>query len=104
MDPYMRLAGLQGSHPGDFAIFRRYLSLHALRLNRLQGDIARLQTLLGAAADRDRDHGDPEQILSDLRLCTLNDSGPAAGTPSQVVLWWKELDAKLAVYGTSGNR
>lgn len=99
MEDYIRLAALQGCIPQDFAAFRRFLALQALRLLRQQNQIARLRLALGRHATAGRQGTEPGTVLSGLALDPSQDLSENEKKQLQL---WDELDAKLAVYGKAG--
>jgi hypothetical protein len=97
MDGYTRLAALIGDQT-EYAIFRRYLTLRALRLLHLSAKIAQLGDELGIAIELDRKSGDPERTLFESYYRQLEKSR-ASQEPSKQLEIWDELGAALKEQG-----
>ena len=97
MDGYTRLAALIGEQP-QYAIFRRFMTLRALRLVHLSADIAQLSDELGLAIEVDRKSGDPERVLFEFYYLRLQKSRQQHEYSAQAEIW-DRLDAKLKEHG-----
>ena len=97
MDGYTRHAAITGSFP-DFAIFRRFMPLRALRLLHLSADIAQLADELGVQVDIDRNSGDPEKVLFEFYYRKLLASRNNVQKARQIELW-DRLALKLKEQG-----
>ena len=97
MDGYTRLAALMGRQT-EYNIFRRYMSLRALRLLHLSAEVSYLAGDLGLVVDEDRASGDPERVLFESYYQVMHESKEDPGRAAQVEAW-AALSAKLREYG-----
>ena len=97
MDGYTRFASTIGTYP-EFAIFRRFMPLRALRLLHLSAEISQLADELGVQVDIDRNSGDPEKALFESYYHQLNKSRNDIQKARQIELW-DQLAAKLKAQG-----
>lgn len=97
MDGYTRLAALMADQD-EYAVFRRYIPLRALRLLHLSAKITRLGNELGLAIDLDRHSQDPEKEQFESYYRLLEKSRDSL-EPSRQLEIWEELSAALKEQG-----
>jgi hypothetical protein len=97
MDGYTRLAALMGRQM-EYNIFRRYMSLRALRLLHLSAEVSHLAGDLGLVVDLDRASGDPERAQFESYYQLMHESKEDPGKALQMKAW-TTLSAKLREYG-----
>ncbi|ETN45191.1 uncharacterized protein HMPREF1541_10068 [Cyphellophora europaea CBS 101466] len=101
MNGYYRLAAAQATHT-DYAIFRRYMPLHTVDLNRLQAEIAYLWDDLRGQLAADRASGDATRARYECELRLLLESKDVK-KPKQLVIL-DQLRQKLKEYAEAQLR
>ena len=99
MRPFTRLAALKAQRP-EYAIFRRWQALRALRLIQLSAEIAHLADSLGIAIDYDADHEDLEKSSGPSSPTDWYSQSQFSPRSSEQAVLWAELDTKLRQHGT----
>ncbi|KIX99992.1 uncharacterized protein Z520_04630 [Fonsecaea multimorphosa CBS 102226] len=100
MNDYSRLSAVQAGQP-EFAIFRRFMPLQALQLNRLQAEIAHLRQGLGTLLEAERKPGNPKEWTPSFSFDQTQTSGDDAPPSSMQKALWDRLDAKLEKYSNA---
>ncbi len=97
MDGYTRLAALIANQ-GEYAVFRRFMPLRALRLLHLSAKITRLSTELGVAIQQDRHSKDPDKTAFESYYRLLEESHNSPEPSNQLDIW-NELSSALREQG-----
>ena len=97
MDGYTRLAALMADQ-NDYALFRRYMPLRALRLLHLSAKITRLSSELGLAIEQDRNADDLEKRDYESYYRKLENSQHSV-EPSKQLDLWDQLSSALKEQG-----